>query len=311
MRTTRIVGGAAAVLVAAGALVALVDNRGQSDSARSVPTALSSADMGTADMVSGGNAESSFSGGATASAAGTVAAPDPAIPGRAAVTPAKAKVVKTATLSLSVERDAVTKIADAVSHIADRQGGYVANTQRESGDAQQATLTVRVPAAAYDASLMELRKLGKVTSESLGGKDVTGTLVDLDARLRSLRAQEQALNALMTRANTVGETLQVAQTAAEVRTQIEQLAAQQAQIADQADYATITVNVLGPHAAINQTTAKSDPLLVNSFKRAAGGTLAVFGGVIVVLGYALPTALLALVAFAIWRLANRRRLQTA
>lgn len=305
MRTTRIVGGAAAVLVAAGALVALVDNRSGTDSIASTPTALrnSSAEMdASADMATSG---------AGGSGANGVAAPEPAGSGRGAVTPAQARVVKTATLSLSVERDAVTKIANAVSQLADRQGGYVANTQRESGDAQQATLTVRVPATAYDASLTELRKLGKVTSESLGGKDVTGTLVDLEARLRSLRAQEQALNALLSRANTVGETLQVAQSAAEVRTQIEQLAAQQAQISDQADYATITVNVLGPHAAINTQTAKPDPLLVDSFKRAAGGTLAVFGGVIVVLGYALPTALLALIGFAIWRLVNRRRVPEA
>jgi hypothetical protein len=90
-----------------------------------------------------------------------------------------------------------------------------------------------------------------------------------------------------------------------VRTQIEQLAAQQAQLSDQADFATITVNVLGPHASFH--TTQSDPLLVQSLERAGAATLAVLGGVIVVLGYALPAGLLAGIGVVVWRLVNRRR----
>jgi prefoldin subunit 5 len=146
-----------------------------------------------------------------------------------------------------------------------------------------------------------------VTSEELGGKDVTGTLVDLDARLRSLRAQEDALNALLGKARTVGETLQVAQAAGEIRTQIEQLAAQQAQLSDQADYATITVQVLGPHAS-SLSEAKSEPLLVRSFRRAGAGALALVGGVIVVLGYALPLGLMGAAGYLVWRGLRRRRI---
>ncbi len=220
--------------------------------------------------------------------------------------PAEHALVKTASLSLSVGGNAVSDVADAVSRIAGRHSGYVAETQRQNGDAKAASLTLRVPATAYDAALGELRKLGKVTSETLGGSDVTGTLVDLDARLRSLRAQEQALNALLAKANSVGETLQVGQASADVRTQIEQLAAQQSQLADQADFATISVQVLGPHGAVHPN-ANPEPLLLDSLQRATAGTLAVTGGVIIVLGYAIPTAVLAAIAFGGWRLIERRR----
>lgn len=308
MRTTRIVGGAAALLVTAGAVVAAVGGDGTSPRvaatgqmpATTIPAIVSgvlSADAAQFSSASG--ASSGVSADAKA-----VAGPTPA--GHGSVAPAQARVVKTATLDVSVRRDAVAKVADAVGHVAAGQGGYVAEVERNSGAAKSATLTVRVPATAYDATLRELRRLGKVTGESLGGHDVTGTIVDLDARLRSLRVQEQALNALMTKANTVGETLQVAQTVGEVRTQIEQLAAQQAQLVDQADFATITVNVLGPHAAIDSTPS-TQPLLVKSFKRASAGALAVLGGVIVVVGYALPTGSLAALVYGLWRLASRRR----
>ncbi len=305
MRTSRIVGGAAAVLVAAGSIVAFTSGGGGTDHLSSA-----SADRdiaATKSLTSGGTAAGP---GALALGADTAATPAPvAAPGRSNVAPAAARVVKTASLTLAVGRNNVTKVAAAVSHAAERQGGYVAETERETGDAQSATLTVRVPAATYDATLTQLRKLGTVKSESLGGRDVTGTLVDLDARLRSLRAQEQALNALMAKANTVGETLQVAQSVGEVRGQIEQLAAQQAQLADRADFATITVSVLGPHAAL-ETSPRTDPLLVASFKRAGAASLAVFGGVIVVLGLALPMGLLAAIGYGVWRLVNRRRSTT-
>jgi hypothetical protein len=167
---------------------------------------------------------------------------------------------------------------------------------------------LRVPASGYDATLVELRRLGKVSNETLGGKDVTSALVDLDARLRSLRAQESALNALLAKANTVGETLQVAQAAGEVRTQIEQLAAQQQQLADQADFATISLQILGPHFATD-ASPRAEPVLVRSVQRAGAGALAVLGGTIILLGYLMPAAVLAAIAYGVRRLVVRRRSQ--
>jgi hypothetical protein len=216
---------------------------------------------------------------------------DAAVP-KSTITPATARVVKTATLELSVRtNELVTDATAEANHIAEANGGYVASSDSFKGKNRQATLTLRVPAAAYDDALTQLRRLGKVNDESLGGKDVTGTLVDLDARLRTLRAQEDALNALLGKARTVGETLQVTQAASEVRMQIEQLAAQQKELSDQADFSTIKLHIVGPHVALD-STPQSDPLLVTSMRNAVSGTLAVFGGVIVVIGYLLPIAAL-------------------
>jgi hypothetical protein len=219
--------------------------------------------------------------------------------------------VKTAHLELSVTNNArVTKATEAANHIAESNGGFVASTDAAKGEGRQTTLTLRVPVDRYDAALTELRRLGKVSSETLGGKDVTSTLVDLDARLRTLRAQEEALNALVSKARTVGETLEVAREAANVRMQIEQLAAQQAQLSDQADYATIDVRIVGPNVAIEQEPSPQ-PLLAASLERAVGGTLAVFGGAIVLVGYLLPAALLAALGYGVWRVVRGRRPQSA
>lgn len=293
MQRTRVIAGVAAALVAAGAGVALHDAR----DARRAATGYAATGSVARGAVAPGLASDTAK-----TTGGSVAAP--ATP--SAVAPVGPRVVKTATLALSVKKkSAVSSVADRVAHVAAAHNGFVASTQTERGDNASSTITLRVPAASYDSALAELRTFGQVSRESLGGEDVTGQLVDLDARLRSLRVQEQSLNALMAKAATVGETLQVAQAVADVRTQIEQLSAQQAQLADQADFATITVQVLGPNASVGDP--KPDPLLVKSLRRASAGTLDVFGGMIVVLGYAIPSAVLAAIGLGLWRLVNRRR----
>jgi hypothetical protein len=282
---------AAAVLIAAGSVVAWT-SRGDEQPHTAAARATTGNDLRAPVPIQ----DQAFS--SVGAAGGGSAAPVAASPATNTVAPAQARVVKTASLELSVRtNDLVTQATAEANHIADAHGGYVASSDSFKGKNRQTTLTLRVPAANYDDALRQLRRLGKVTDESLGGKDVTGTLVDLDARLRSLRAQEDALNALVAKARTVGETLQVAQAASEVRMQIEQLAAQQAQLADQADLATIKVHILGPHVALDSTAAQSDPLLVTSLRRSVAGALAVVGGVIVVVGYALPIAALVLLAY--------------
>lgn len=294
MRKTHIIGTAAALLIVAGAAVAATSNPASNRS--SAPVANTAAQERSAfaadgDAAGGGVAADSPSGAPTSASRSVAAAP---------------RVVKTATIQLSVTDKQVTKAADAASSLASTLGGFVASTQRSSGDGHSATLTIRVPAASFDNALRELRKLGKVSNEEIGGDDVTGQLVDLDARLRSLRAQEQALNALLAKANTVGETLQVAQASAEVRTQIEQLAAQQQTLGDQADFATITAHIAGPGGVV-PTEPSPDPLLVKSFRTATNTTLSVIGGVRVVLGFLLPLAVIGGVGFGVWRLLRRRQ----
>jgi hypothetical protein len=304
MRKTQVVGLAAALLIGGGSIVAWTDRDNGTDGLRSAREQTASAHIS-----SGGDAATG--GGATASAdmAFGTAAPAPASPQESVsrVPKAAARVVKTARLELSVRNDdLVTRATQEANHIAEAHGGFVSSTDAAKGEGRHTSLTLRVPVDRYDAALSELRKLGKVASETLGGKDVTSTLVDLDARLRTLRAQEEALNALVAKARTVGETLEVAREAANVRMQIEQLAAQQAQLSDQADYATISVDIVGPNVALHQEPA-SEPLLVHSLERAVGGTLAVFGGAIVLLGYLIPAGLLAAIGYLVWRVLRNRR----
>jgi hypothetical protein len=58
---------------------------------------------------------------------------------------------------------------------------------------------------------------------------------------------------------------------------------------------------------VNPAEPKPEPVLVQSVQRAAGATLAVLGGVVVVLGVVLPLALLGLVVVGAWQVVRRLR----
>lgn len=255
-------------------------------------------------------ASSAHDGGGDASsgaAAGGEGAPADAVPPAAGP-----RIVKKADVQLEIGRDALGGAVDRATTIAERHGGYVATTDVSHGDAgSSGTLVVRVPAAAFDAARRELSALGEVTDERLSGDDVTAQLVDHEARIRSLQAQEDALRTLLGRANAVGEVLQVQGQLFEVRRQIEQLQAQHAALADAADYSTITMRLVEPGgpAARNRP---DDPAtgIARSLERAWDAAVAVVGGMIVALGVALPLGAVAGLAWLAWRAVARRRSAT-
>jgi hypothetical protein len=113
---------------------------------------------------------------------------------------------------------------------------------------------------------------------------------------------------LLSRARTVGEVLEVQNQLFAVRQQIEQLQAQRANLDSQASMSTITVTLFEPGAAL-VTRPEPEPAtgLARSWERAWDGAIAVIGGTVIVIGYLVPLTALALLGWAAWRIATRRR----
>jgi hypothetical protein len=112
----------------------------------------------------------------------------------------------------------------------------------------QVTLTLRIPVEKLDAARAEVKKLAvKVLSEQLHTEDVTDQLVDLDARLKTLRATETELQALLAesraKARKVEEIMAIFRELTEIRTQIEQIGAQVVGLDRQVAYSTLQVQI--------------------------------------------------------------------
>lgn len=254
--------------------------------------------------------------GAAQGAADT-AAPAPASSGTGSVGAplppmGQQKIVKNATLSLEVKKGGFRQAFDSAATVASGHGGYVVSSESsvQKGQTSIGTIVLRVPADAFDAVRAELVGLGSVKDEHLSGEDVSGQLVDLDARIRSLQAQEDAIRALMAKARTVGETIEIQNQLTAVRQQIEQLSGERARLDNAASLSTITVHLAEPGAAVQEPAPKPKPApsaLRHSLTLAAHGAETVVAGTIIVLGWAVPLGLVALVAWALWRLGRRVR----
>lgn len=202
------------------------------------------------------------------------------------------KVVKTATLGVEVKKGAFGDAFSRAASIAATNGGFVSSSTSRLGSGM---LVVRVPAEKFDETRRQLAGLGKVTEEQIQGVDMSGSLADLEARLRNLSAQEQAIRLIMDKAKTIGETIQVQDQLTQVREQIERLTAEQARLNDSVALSTLTVSVSEPGAAVDNGDERSP--LADSFAKAVDGAQLVVGGLIVSLGYLLP---LAVVAWMVW-----------
>ena len=151
-------------------------------------------------------------------------------------------VVRNGSFSLEVEdvEVSLTKLTGIVKS----QGGYVSGSYRYTdASTPYLTVTFRVPAASFDAAVLALRAEGTVLSEQISTYEVTMQLVDLEARLRNLRASEAALLELVTQATTVSDVLAVQTELTAVRSDIESYDAQRAALADQVAMTSISVTI--------------------------------------------------------------------
>jgi len=165
------------------------------------------------------------------------------------------------TASVQMRSDDPWQTADAARAIATGLGGGVLGmSQSLSNERRMANLVMRVPADRFDDAIAALKRLNAdVLSSSVDAKDVTDQLVDLDARLVALRAEEQRYLQLFASAKTVDEMLKVEAGLSQIRQQIEQLAAQQKSTKDRVAFSTITLSVQPTVEPVVVNPPKWDP----------------------------------------------------
>jgi len=205
-------------------------------------------------------------------------------------------IVKTAGISIEVEKGGFETAFNAATTIAGRYGGYVQDSSMRGIKAKSGQLTIRVPASAFDQAMNDLRGLGSVEGQSISGQDVTSQFVDLDARLRTWEAQEAVLLGLMRRATSIESTLRVQNQLQDVQFRIEQIKGQLRLLENQTSLATIDVSLreVGAVVGVRQTPARERPSLGEAWDRAVDGFLGVIFAVVVGLGYLIPLAAIGL-----------------
>ncbi len=149
-------------------------------------------------------------------------------------------------------------------------GGHIAQLDAASptGQAHSLAATLRIPAPQLEGALSELRKLGRVDSESQRGEEVTQQSVDLDARLDNARHTEQRLTQILaTRTGKLSDVLEVEEKLAQVRGQIEEAEAERKSFNNHVGFATVSLQVTEDYRA--PLTATTNPSVGSRLSNAA------------------------------------------
>jgi hypothetical protein len=167
-------------------------------------------------------------------------------------------IIRSAQLSLITKE--FDKARANLEGILKRHRGYVGELKAggTTGSGRTLTATLRVPADQLDATLTEVKTLGRVESESQSGQDVTSQYVDLQARLSNARNTEQRLTDLLrNRTGKLSDVLQVEQEVDRVRGQIEQMEAERKNMSNQVSYATLNATIAEDYKAQLQVVPPS------------------------------------------------------
>ncbi len=163
---------------------------------------------------------------------------------RQGLQPVGPMIARTAALTLvAADFDQARAATEA---ILSRHQGYFAdlNVSAPSGAARAISATLRVPADQLEATLAELRKLGRVETESQNGQEVTAQYVDLEARLANARNTAQRLTDLLReRTGKLADVLAVETELDRVRGEIESMEAQRKSLSSRVAFASVNLTV--------------------------------------------------------------------
>jgi hypothetical protein len=159
-------------------------------------------------------------------------------------------IIRTADLGVVVKE--FEKARSSVEEILKRHHGHVGelNVNNPTGAARSLSGTLRIPSNQLDATLNELKVLGRVDKESQGGEEVTQQYVDLQARLANAKHTEQRLIEIQaTRTGKLSDVLAVEMQIGRVRGEIERMEAERKNMKNQVDFATLNLTVVEDYKA--------------------------------------------------------------
>ncbi len=219
------------------------------------------------------------------------------------------QVIRQAQLAISVKSGSFDSSLAAVRALVEVEQGYVSGTDAQANPVtndsiRTGVISFMVPASRFDATIDALANLGKVQNEHISGQDVSAQYVDLKARLANEEAQRDAMLALLAKAQTVEQIIEVQNQIGQITGQIEQLKGQIQYIDHNVAFSTITVQLTEAGAPVAATSSDNWGF-VSALSDAAHNFVTTVNYLITGLGAVGPVLLLLGLGYLVWRRAGR------
>ena len=206
--------------------------------------------------------------------------------------------------NLNLETQNIDDVLNTVLSNVEKFGGYVqkSSTYTRGNDTRIFEATIRIPADQYQNFLNDTESLGNVVSYSQEVEDITDVYTDIEARLNSLKAQEEKVLEFYKSANTIEELMSVEERLSQIRYEIEYYENTIKNYDLLVSYSTLHITIQETKV-YTPTSTNFFTRLANSFKNGFSNFIDKIADFIIELAYNIWTILLLIVvAYMIYRL---------
>lgn len=205
-------------------------------------------------------------------------------------------IVKTGNVTITITKNSLSDKYDKLVTMIKESGGYL---EQDSSQEHSSTITVRIPADKLDETLVSLRKLGKIKSQSLNSNDQAFTIKDYEARLKVLTQRKDVLSASLANAKPT-DTQYIQEQLFQLQSEIESVTGQQSLVNDQIAMSTLTITIdeKGTKEVADDNTQS---LIAKSWEKASNSFLTSIGGILIVFAAIFPFLIVALIVYKLVR----------
>ena len=214
-------------------------------------------------------------------------------------------IIRTGTATVQV--DSLERGIAQVRALAQRVGGIIGNTNITGGTEQErhAVIELRIPSENFDAAVSGLAPLGRVQGVNVTAQDVGEEYADVTARVSNARRLEsRLLDLLDRRTGRLEEILNLEREVARVREEIERYEGRLRYLRTRASISTLTVTLHEPQAVIG--TPRGERPIRDAFAMAWRNFVGLIAGLIAMLGWLIPLAIVGYGAWRVWSWFRRR-----
>lgn len=182
--------------------------------------------------------------------------------------------------------------------VVDSYSGTIADEKTSAstnGEVRLSRVVLRIPSDDFDAAMLDLAELGKVTASTRKAEDVTAQVIDTEARIRAQEQSLERVEVLFAQAQNIRDIVAIEAQLSRRQADLDSLKGQLAFLEDQASLSTITVYLeLAPEEKTATPKRDDDNAFVSGLKNGWDALAEVGAGLATVSGALLPFAIVAL-----------------
>lgn len=198
--------------------------------------------------------------------------------------------------TMSSLKDKIKEYNGIIQSQSESNSNYYWYDESRDEDSRTAYLTVRIPSDKFEEFINSLSEMGQITNKSTSTENITRTYNDNQAHIEALQKEQARLLEMMDKATTIDEMISVEKRLTSVETELNQANTSKAEMDNDVEYSTISISV----SEVNKYTEvekqeKNFGEKEKAIKNSWNALLVFFQGLLIVLLYILPFAIIALV----------------